>query len=135
MRVKCLAQDHNTTTWPGLKHGPLDLYFSMLTTRPLPLPINNHNNSDLLSVVVTPSLSTRPSDQTVLEGSNATFHCAADGNPAPEINWIKDGKIVATGKMLTFEAARNQSGNYWCSAENGLNSTVNASANLDVQCK
>ena len=36
---------------------------------------------------------------------------------------------------LSFETNRNNSGKYWCLAENGLFSTVNASANLDVQCK
>lgn len=62
-------------------------------------------------------------------------HRTADGNPEPEIKWIKDGKTVATQGLLTFEAMRNQSGKYLCSVENGLNSTVNASATLDVQCK
>ena len=40
MRVKCLAQEHNTMTRPGLEHGPLDPESSGLTTRPprLPLP-------------------------------------------------------------------------------------------------
>ena len=42
---------------------------------------------------------------------------------------------MAKGDTLSFETNRNQSGKYWCSAENGLNSTVNASAILDVQCK
>ena len=82
-----------------------------------------------------PSLTTKPSDQVVLEGTEITFHCAADGNPLPEIKWMKDGKTVATQGLLIFEAMRNQSGKYWCSVENGLNSTVNASATLDVQCK
>ena len=33
MRVKCLAQEHNTMTRPGLKHGPFDPESSALTTR------------------------------------------------------------------------------------------------------
>ena len=37
MRVKCLAQEHNTMTQPGLEPGPLDPESSLLTTRPLPL--------------------------------------------------------------------------------------------------
>ena len=42
---------------------------------------------------------------------------------------------MATGEMLSFEANRNNSGKYWCSADNGLSAAANASANLDVQCK
>ena len=42
---------------------------------------------------------------------------------------------MGTGETLSFEAFRNNSGEYWCLADNGLNSTDNASAFLDVQCK
>ena len=36
---------------------------------------------------------------------------------------------------LSFETNRNQSGKYWCLADNGLGVKINASALLDVQCK
>ena len=42
---------------------------------------------------------------------------------------------MATGERLSFEANRDNSGKYWCSADNGLSAAPNASANLDVQCK
>ena len=45
MRVKCLAQEHNTMTWPGLKLRPLDLVSSALTTRP---PHPPHTVNDLM---------------------------------------------------------------------------------------
>ena len=48
---------------------------------------------------------------------------------------MKDGKTVSQEQTLNIETHRNDSGKYWCLAENGLNSTVNASAMLDVQCK
>ena len=86
-------------------------------------------------LTVAPSITTRPTDQTILESSNATFHCSATGNPTPKITWVKDGKSVAIGERLSFEANRNNSGKYWCSVDNGLSAAVNASANLDVQCK
>ena len=81
-----------------------------------------------------PSWTKTPTDQTVIEGTMATFHCNATGNPVPSIVWMKDGKTVATGHILSFKTSRNQSGEYWCSAENDLK-TINTSVNLDVQCK
>ena len=39
MRVKCLAQEHNTATWPGFKPGPFDLEASVQTIRPPCLPL------------------------------------------------------------------------------------------------
>ncbi|XP_022778407.1 roundabout homolog 2-like, partial [Stylophora pistillata] len=86
-----------------------------------------------LNVQFAPSLTSTPADQTVIEGTKTTFHCNASGNPSPKITWSKDGKTVTEGETLSFEANRNQSGEYWCSAENGLNVTVNASVHLDVQ--
>lgn len=82
-----------------------------------------------------PSLTTLPTNKTILDDTMATFHCVATGNPTPKITWTKDGKTVGEGDTLSFKAKRDQSGKYWCSAENVLNATVNASAYLDVQCK
>ena len=84
---------------------------------------------------VPPSLVTTPVNQTIMEGTTATFHCTATGNPVPKITWTMNGKTVGSGKTLSFETNRNQSGKYWCSASNGLDVIVNASANLDVLCK
>lgn len=84
---------------------------------------------------VSPSINVGPTDKTVTEGEIASFHCTATGNPTPTITWTKDGKSVGEGETLNLMASRNQSGKYWCSADNGFNITVNASADLDVQCK
>ena len=89
----------------------------------------------LLFVLVAPVLTTLPSNQTVTEGDSTTFHCSASGNPVPAITWIKDEQTVETGEILTFDARKDQSGQYLCIAENGFSQTANASAYLDVQCK
>lgn len=75
-----------------------------------------------------------PSDLTVTEKDQITFNCTAAGNPAPNITWFKDGKTLATGETLSFEARRNNSGKYWCSADNGIDKSINTSVSLDVQC-
>ena len=74
-------------------------------------------------------------NQTVLEGETATLDCAATGNPTPNIYWIKEGKTVGKGGNLSFEVNRNQSGYYWCVAENRFQTTANASGYLNVLCK
>lgn len=89
----------------------------------------------LYCVTDAPSFAVKPTNKTITEGSSVVFTCDATGNPIPEITWFKDGKTVAKGKKLMFVTNRNQSGEYWCLAANGLNVTANASASLDVQCK
>ena len=88
-----------------------------------------------MSFPVPPSFTSKPGNQTVKEGDETTFHCTATGNPTPTITWLKDGKTVASGDPFEFTANRNQSGKYWCSAENGLDVYINSSVYLDVQCK
>ena len=70
-----------------------------------------------------------------MEGKTVTFHCTATGNPAPTITWTQDGEDVESGEVLSLETSRNQSGEYVCIAENGLNFNANASAVLDVLCE
>ena len=90
---------------------------------------------DFSSISVPPSFTTRPNNQTVIEGTNVTFLCTATGNPTPTIKWMKDGKSVAKGETLSFKTSRNDSGEYRCLAENGLGEVINTTAYLDVQCK
>ena len=90
---------------------------------------------NIFFIIDAPSLTLKPDDKNATEGDRVTLYCNATGNPPPEIKWTKDGTFLGIGDTLSFVTARNQSGQYWCSADNGLNITVNASANLDVQSK
>ena len=86
-------------------------------------------------VSVPPSFTSRPTNQTVIEGTNTTFHCAATGNPTPKMLWLKDGETVAEGDTLSLQTNRSDSGKYWCFADNGLGDAIETTAHLDVQCK
>ena len=90
--------------------------------------------SFLFCCVVPPSLVIQPLDQTVAENEQVTLRCSAIGNPVPEITWIKDGQTVDLGETLSFKAHRERSGKYWCSADSSLKGSVNASAELNIQC-
>ena len=90
-------------------------------------------SSDFI-IAVPPSFTSTPSDQITYEGDQISLTCRVTGNPVPSVKWSKDGKTVGTGVNLSFEAFRNRSGVYWCSAENGLDA-INTSVSLDVQCK
>ena len=80
------------------------------------------------------SFTSAPTNKTVNETETVTFSCSASGNPTPNMTWLKDGHTLAYGDTLSFPVYRNQSGHYVCSADNGLNVTVKASAYLEVQC-
>ena len=92
-------------------------------------------SSNVFCFSVLPSFIIEPNDQTVIEMGIATFKCSATGNPVPQVTWIKDGITVASGDTLSFVAYRNKSGEYWCSADNGLRQAENSSAHLYVHCK
>ncbi|XP_074608784.1 hemicentin-1-like [Acropora palmata] len=93
------------------------------------------NASADIDVQYPPSLKTRPSKQTVLQGTNVTMSCSATGNPIPKITWFKDGKAIGSGETLSLNVQRNVAGKYWCSADNSVGEAVNASADIDVQCE
>ncbi len=50
-----------------------------------------------LTVQTVPTVTTQPSDQTVLAGATATFTAAASGNPTPSVQWM-----VSTDSGATF---------------------------------
>ena len=51
----------------------------------------NSNNKLVIFVSVFPSFSKTPDDVTVRAGTTARLECAAQGYPAPQIAWQKDG--------------------------------------------
>ena len=59
MRVKCLAQEYNAMTWPGLDPGPLNPESSALTTGPSCLPHQDMVNNYFFQVQSIKSISHR----------------------------------------------------------------------------
>nr|XP_022917798.1 tyrosine-protein phosphatase Lar isoform X3 [Onthophagus taurus] len=94
-----------------------------------------------------PEITQRPRNQQVKAGGIASFFCAARGDPAPVIQWKKNGKKVPGsqsryqvkefpdgGALLRIEPvkASRDDATYECVAENGVGDAVSAEATLDV---
>ncbi|XP_022196885.1 leucine-rich repeats and immunoglobulin-like domains protein 3 [Nilaparvata lugens] len=97
-----------------------------------------------LSVVVFPVFLKKPSNVTIKVGSNARLECAADGHPAPQIAWRKDGgndfraaherrmRVMPTDDVFfILNVKPSDSGIYTCTANNRAG-TATANASLTV---
>ena len=86
-----------------------------------------------------------PSNTVLESGSTATLDCAANGNPTPQITWLKDGATidlmslengrfarVGAGSLRITDARAEDAGVYQCRSENAEDS-VDAAAALAVQ--
>ena len=86
-----------------------------------------------------------PSNTVLESGSTATLDCAANGNPTPQITWLKDGATVdllsleigrfarvGAGSLRITDVRVEDAGVYQCRSENAEDS-VDAAAALTVQ--
>ena len=88
-------------------------------------------------------LATPENTKTWGRGTEVILDCAANGNPMPEITWLKDGatvdlshldsrfKRLGSGSLLIKDIRAGDAGTYQCRAENAEDSK-DAAAILDV---
>lgn len=60
---------------------------------------------------------------TILDKSNVTVECSAEGAPPPSLSWTKDGvklKSLQSNLLHLMNIAREDTGRYTCTAENFL---------------
>ncbi|XP_023289160.1 neogenin isoform X2 [Orussus abietinus] len=100
--------------------------------------------SDIDQGQTRPVFIARPTQQVAVEGSNITLECAANGNPKPEILWLKDGVAVdllaldsryhrvAASSLNISDIREMDHGSYQCRAENDVD-TDDAVAEVIVQ--
>ena len=88
-----------------------------------------------------PSLLRQPVETTVNESQKAILKCVANGNPTPQVTWYKLNSSLPVGRyavsssaLIVKDVKPEDDGVYGCRAENMLGS-INATANLIVQCK
>ncbi|KAG5888723.1 hypothetical protein JTB14_023799 [Gonioctena quinquepunctata] len=102
-------------------------------------------NMERAAQVAPPTFIAQPQPGTYVEGQNVSLDCAANGNPAPSIIWLKDGypidmndldsrfTLVGTTSSLRITKIQEEDGGtYQCRAENREDS-LDASALIQIQ--
>jgi hypothetical protein len=94
------------------------------------------SNSAKLTVHVLPQFTLQPQSQTVGAGAAASFTVAATGNPPPTYQWYHNAAAIPSAANATYTISAvsiNDSGSYYCVADNGLPATAQSnSAKLTV---
>ncbi|MGH9928489.1 MAG: hypothetical protein ACREA9_04570 [Pyrinomonadaceae bacterium] len=92
-----------------------------------------------LTVNTAPSVSTNPTNQMVCDGAMASFTAAANGSPAPTVQWqVSSGGPFtnipgATSATLSFTAATSQNGNqYRAVFTNSCSTATTTAATLTI---
>lgn len=81
-----------------------------------------------------PFFLTELSSKTVNEGATVTLDCVANGNPRPQMKWLRNGedidiselgsrfRIVGTGSLQIASVNESDAGNFQCRASNSMDS-------------
>ncbi|XP_055311866.1 neogenin isoform X2 [Sitodiplosis mosellana] len=81
-----------------------------------------------------PTFLTESTSKTVNEGETVTLDCVANGNPKPQIKWLRNGedievsdsnpryRIIGTGSLQIISIGETDAGNYQCRASNSMES-------------
>ena len=87
-------------------------------------------------------ITSSPDRQTVTESSNLDVYCYATGKPVPNITWtrvLEDGtnsKVLFHGNPWGIKnIRRNFTGQYRCTADNGIGNPVNHTFPVNVLCE
>ncbi len=97
---------------------------------------SNTSNPSLLNVQWAPTLTTQPSDLTIMEGLSATFLVAADASPAATYQWQKNltdipGATTAS-HTLNPVALSDNGASFRCQVTNTVGSITSTAAHLTV---
>ena len=88
-----------------------------------------------LNVSVPLVIITQPQDESATVGSSVTLSVVADGNPAPQYQWLREGAVLvgATGASLSLsELTAQDAGTYQVQVSNGVETLNSALAILTV---
>ena len=91
-----------------------------------------------------PTIIKTPVNQSAHIGSNVTFNCAVNGDPAPAVNWTKDGNLLPLNQKVMTNLTTGESqlvikgvrmddiGKYRCVASNSMGTEKSRAAALSL---
>ena len=109
--------------------------YSVVVTNSVSSVTSNNATLTVNAANVAPSITTQPTNQTVITGQSATFSVTATGTPAPTYQWRKGGVAIAGATNSTYAIAATvggDAGTYSVVATNVVNSVTSTSATLTV---
>ncbi len=97
-----------------------------------------------------PTISQHPLSTTVVRNDPVTLDCRAAGDPAPDVEWYRDGlpvdmdpasrMLLPDGSLFLLRASvrgrrGSDAGVYWCVASNAEGVARSRNATLDIACE
>jgi hypothetical protein len=96
----------------------------------------SNNDNSVRAVVMAPSVTAQPTDQTVVQGQSATFSVSASGTAPLSYQWMKNGTTIrgATASSYTTPAttASDQGNQFSVAVSNSAGNAVSNPATLSV---
>ncbi|XP_059411035.1 B-cell receptor CD22-like [Carassius carassius] len=95
-----------------------------------------YSDTVMLNVMYPPrnvSVSINPSG-VIVEGDSVTLSCSSDSNPPAEINWVKGGTFVGSGRIYSIsKISSDHSGEYKCKSRNTLGEKYSDAVTLNIK--
>ena len=87
---------------------------------------------------VSPHISMPSLQESYNEGSLVNLSCTASGTPDPDVKWIRNGRMISSGKKIAFftfsSINRADDGQYTCKGNNSAGIDENR-VTLVIHCK
>lgn len=116
--------------------------FVIFSLSPFPYAQHRHSSKTNLNIKVggepqqfqSPTFLTESTSKTFNEGDTVTLDCVANGNPKPQIKWLRNGedmeisetnskfRMIGTGTLQITSIGEADAGNYQCRASNSMDS-------------